>query len=162
MRNQIVMKTGIFATPQPSVTMCAFRMTCVIERFGNITPLQGKIIVGIKRCTFIDTPAHGAMIDNNIILISAPNGIAFIGEYFVAQSETHETDNHITCTDLHFIITQANAITRSCLTCNRYISLRYIQSAFKDNNTRNFKKNGPRTGLIQSPSECSHRTIIGQ
>ena len=60
-----MVETGTFATPDTTITMAAFTMYGVGKTFAENTPLHGKILVVIEGRTFVGTPAHRAMVDND-------------------------------------------------------------------------------------------------
>ena len=66
MRQHIVVKTGPFSAPNTAIAVRALTMNRFPEAFTQNTPLHGKIGIIVKRSTFIGTPAHGAMIDNDV------------------------------------------------------------------------------------------------
>lgn len=72
-----MVETGTFATPDTTITMAAFTMYGVGKTFAENTPLHGKILVVIEGRTFVGTPAHRAMVDNDVLMVTSPQSIIF-------------------------------------------------------------------------------------
>jgi hypothetical protein len=46
--------------------MSSFVVKRICQTLADDTPLHGKVGISIEGSTFVCTPAHGAMVDNNI------------------------------------------------------------------------------------------------
>ena len=75
MSYQIVMKTRWLSSPNTSVTMFSFFVYGTGQAFTDDTPLHGEILIIVKRGTFVCTPTHGAMINNNIFLAHGTHSV---------------------------------------------------------------------------------------
>ena len=89
-----MVETGTFATPDTTITMAAFTMYGVGKTFAENTPLHGKILVVIEGRTFVGTPAHRAMVDNDVLMVTSPQSIIF-RLFFVAHAAADKTDDNI-------------------------------------------------------------------
>src|SRR5690606_14989073 len=109
--DQVMMKTRAIATPDTAIPMRSFFVQGIVEALRNDTPLKGKILVCIKRSSFIGTPAHGAMIDDYIFAVPAPDGIAFY-LFFISQSESEKANDYVIGPDKYRVIFKGDTITR--------------------------------------------------
>ena len=89
-----MVETGTFATPDTTITMAAFTMYGVGKTFAENTPLHGKILVVIEGRTFVGTPAHRAMVDNDVLMVTSPQSIIF-RLFLVAHAAADKTDDNI-------------------------------------------------------------------
>lgn len=89
-----MVETGTFATPDTTITMAAFTMYGVGKTFAENTPLHGKILVVIERRTFVGTPAHRAMVDDDVLMVTSPQSIIF-RLFLVAHAAADKTDDNI-------------------------------------------------------------------
>ena len=89
-----MVETGTFATPDTTITMAAFTMYGVGKTFADNTPLHGKILVVIEGRTFVGTPAHRAMVDNDVLMVTSPQSIIF-RLFLVAHAAADKTDDNI-------------------------------------------------------------------
>ena len=89
-----MVETGTFATPDTTIAMAAFTMYGVGKTFAENTPLHGKILVVIEGRTFVGTPAHRAMVDNDVLMVTSPQSIIF-RLFLVAHAAADKTDDNI-------------------------------------------------------------------
>ncbi len=112
--NQIVVKTRGLSAPNAAITMLSFLVNGIGQAFTYYAPLQGKILIIVKGGTFIGTPAHGAVIHNNILLAHSTHGIV-LSSPLISHSGAYITNNHIIGRNQQRIIFQTNTLTGSRL-----------------------------------------------
>jgi hypothetical protein len=113
---QVVVVAGSRSAPIASVTVGTLGMTGVVKTLGNEAPLHGQVFHAVYRTTFVDAPANGAMVDDDVFLIHASQTITFMISYIgVAQAKTHKADDDVARVDGEGVIGDADTITRCCL-----------------------------------------------
>src|SRR5688572_27998136 len=123
------------AAPDTAITMplvifiAAFKMIGIIQRFGDDIPLQRCAIAPIDRHTFIRTPAHTAMVYDDVRSPRSAQGIVAAAAIYhtfslvpVTQAEPHVTDDDVVAPKAHRVIGNANAIARRGLSGNRGVT----------------------------------------
>ena len=124
MRQQIMMKRRRLTAPYTTIPMSTFFVNGICKAFADNTPLQRKITVIIKSSTFIGTPTHGAMVNNDITMMfkTIHRIIAFLF-YLCPHTRTDKTDYYIICLYAQRIIFQTDTISRRCLSSNGNITV---------------------------------------
>ena len=162
---QVVMEGGVLAPPDTSITMGTLLMSGIAQALSQDAPLQGEVLILVERGTFIHRPAHGAMVQDDIIVATAPDGVLLCAVAFrildgVAKAETDETDNDIGGLDVCRIIFQADTVSGSRLTGNGDIPLIDFQYRLKSDFTGNVENDGASSGLAERPSKRPFTGII--
>ena len=122
----VVMERCVFASPYSAIAMLSLRMVRIFQALREDTPLHGEILVSIERCTFVDGPCHGTMVENDIPVSPAPDTVFTICiEHLVSQTETDETDDDIVSLDYRGVVLYADTVTRCCLPGYREIPVLY-------------------------------------
>src|SRR5690554_635091 len=103
MHQKIVVKTRLFTAPNAHVTMPTLVVHRITKTLGKQTPLHGKIVVVVERRSLIGGPAHGTMIQDNILPAPPPDGIV-LRRLFVAHSKAQKTNNKIAGIYLHRVV----------------------------------------------------------
>src|SRR5699024_5493193 len=109
-----MMKTTSYGSPYTTITMGSFGMGRLIQAFGDNTPLQSKIFIGIEGSYFICSPTQGTMIKNHIFNPSASNSISFKLMH-ITKSKPYIPDNNIISIYLNRVIPNSNSVTWSRL-----------------------------------------------
>ena len=104
----------------------------VIERFGNKVPLQGSAVATIYGECFIGTPAHCAMIDDNMLsscttkcIVAAVSIHHTATLVFIAHAETKVAYNDIIATECNGLVCYTYPVARRCLTGHGQIAFQY-------------------------------------
>ena len=63
------------------------------------------------------------MVDDDILVVTSPDGIGTIALRNFSKTETQISDNHVVCIDDSRIVLYTYAISRSSLTVNCQVSL---------------------------------------
>ena len=106
------------------------------------------------------------MVDYPVLLIETAKAIPTVGtidkHILIAEAESHIPYYDIVGLDSHWIVCYANAISRSCLSCNGDIADSDVECRFKMNGARYIKHDGLYTSLAECSSESTHRTVVGK
>src|SRR5690554_3717261 len=159
MSNQVVMKGRPASTPNGTIAMCAFVVRGITQTLGNVTPLQGKILVLIKRHTLIGTPTHRTMVDDDALLKTSTQCIGLCFEA-IPHTKTKKTQNNIARININLMIGDGYAITRCRMTRNRQISVINGNAAAQLNNTGHLKNDNTRSGCGYSRAKRARTKII--
>ena len=119
-----MVKSSRLSTPDTSITMRSLFVDRIGETFTDDAPLKSEITVIIECGTFVRTPTHGAVVYDNVLVrfCTIHCVVTFLFDVD-SHTGTDETDDYIVCLNRECIVFQANAITRSCLSCNGHITI---------------------------------------
>src|SRR5689334_12419371 len=117
-RQQVMVEGSTLSAPYTRVSMIAFGIYGVIQAFTENRPLQRKVLYIVESTCFIYGPAHGAMIENYIVVIAFEGiGSIIYHSFCIAQPESYVADNDIAGLHGNRILCNAYTITRRCLSC---------------------------------------------
>ena len=173
MCQQVVVEGSVLATPDTAIAVVAFGMQAAIPHgFGNQAPLHGHVHIAVERSRLVDAPAHGAMIQDDVIQVTSPDAVFAVRlagidvllrpRRLVTQAETHEADDDIVSLQDHRIILQADTVAGSRLACDGQVSLVNFQIGGQGDEARHVKHDSARSGLAHRPAKRAFRTVIGQ
>ena len=153
------MEAGSFASPDAAIAVATLAMDGVGEAFAEDAPLQGEVFVAVEGRTFICTPAHAAMVDDDVLLIASPHGI-ILRFQFVAHAASDEADDDVVGLYHKRVVLQADAVAWSCLSGYGDVSILYFKRLLQLDDARYVEDDDtwPRHG--QAVSERSGTTII--
>lgn len=120
------MEAGSFTSPDAAIAVATLAMDGVGEAFAEDAPLQGEVLVAVEGRTFICTPAHAAMVDDDVLLIASPHGIILCFQ-FVAHAASDEADDDVVGLHYERIVLQADAVAWSCLSGYGDVSILYFK-----------------------------------
>ena len=72
MSHEVVMKTCQLTAPDAAIAMSTLGVTRVGEALCHGTPLHGEVVVVIERSHLVDTPAEGAVVEDDTRLVALP------------------------------------------------------------------------------------------
>ena len=105
--------------------MASLVVSCVGEALGDGAPLHGEVAVVVERCHLIDTPTERAVVEDDVLVMAPPAGISSIVDiHGIAATHTDEAHDHVVGIHCNGVITEGDAIARSCLSGNGHIALR--------------------------------------
>lgn len=111
--------------------MSTLVVTCVIETLCYGTPLHGEVLVVVERSSLVDTPAHRAMVDDDVVAIASPERIStIVNIYGIATANAYETNDYVVCLVLQSVVAECDTITRGCLSFNSYITIFIVRLLF--------------------------------
>src|SRR4051812_48438601 len=116
-RGDVMMARACRPSPKPSITLRAFFVQRTRQAFAYQTPLNGEIGAFVDGESFINSPAHRAMINNQMAPTPAKAILFF--SFFVPRAKAHVPNDHIVRIEIHLIILYANSVSRRRLTRNR-------------------------------------------
>ena len=117
MCQQIMMKRSFCSSPDRSISMFAFSMTCCAKTFGNQAPLNSQILTTIYRTTFIYRPTNRAMVNDQIPAICTSKSVR-LSTSFVAYTKTQIADYYIISIDSYRITGYTDTLSRRTLPGN--------------------------------------------
>ena len=84
---QVMMIRGSAATPVSAIAVGTLLVSGIVETLADDAPLDGKVTIAIDGQTFINAPADGAVVDDDIVTATASQTVALmVGHFSVAQS----------------------------------------------------------------------------
>ena len=144
------MERGILATPNTAITMSALSMTGIAQRFGDGTPLHGKVAIVVERSHFIATPRHRAVVENDVLFIASPDSIGTIVHVlYLTTTETNESDNNIVGRAIDGVIAQSDTRRGSRLSGDGNIAILDLQIRFQIDITGHVEHDGTRAAFTQ-------------
>ena len=72
MSYKVMMEACQLTTPDAAIAMSTLGVTWIGEAFGYSTPLHGEVVVVIERSHLVDTPAEGAVVEDDTRLVALP------------------------------------------------------------------------------------------
>ena len=144
------------ASPQTAISVASLYMNRVSQTFADNTPLHCHICISIEWSTFVCTPTHRAVVDNDIFLSRIrrliPIHRIIFRFTFISHTTTDKTNDNIVSIDTQCIILQTNSCSWSCLTGNSYIIILYNQLFGQSYNSSHGKHNRTLSGFLNSPT----------
>ena len=173
MGQDVMMERGVLAAPETAITVVPLRMQlAVLHGFRNQAPLEGEVLVSVERGGLVDAPAHGAVVQDHVVQVAAPDAVFAIGlagldlrrgpRGFVAQAETDETDDDIGSLQVHRIVLEADPVARGRLARDRQVALGNLEVGLQLDDAGHVEDDGAGAGLVHGPAEGSLRTGVLQ
>ncbi len=142
----------------------------MIKAFAKDAPLQCKILDIVERTRFVDRPAHGAMVDHDIMVIARIGIERIIDDAIgIAETETNITEDNVAAFDGSCILTDTDTVARRRLPGNGEAVFLDLQCAVEINRSRYLEYDGAVTlanGIAQATGagvvevgHFIHRTI---
>ena len=72
MSHEVVVETCQLTTPDAAIAMSALGVTGICEALCHGAPLHGEVVVVIERSHLVDTPAEGAVVEDDTRLVALP------------------------------------------------------------------------------------------
>ena len=160
---QVVMERGTTTAPVAAIAMRTLRVSTFHQTLSYQAPLHSGILIAQHRQTFVDGPAHRAMVDDDVLLVQCTKAIPSVGtiqqHIHIAQSEAHVTHNHVTALDSARIVGHADAIAWSRLSSDGDITTD-VECRLQMNRSRNIEHNNLRSRLPQCPAQRTRTRVI--
>ena len=119
MSQQVVVEGGVLTTPDATIAVGTLVVDGVAEALRQYAPLQGEVLNAVERAALIDTPADGAVVDDDIAGLAACMEIGIHRIVLVAGGVTHaatdEAHDDIARGNAETVVLQTDAIARSRL-----------------------------------------------
>ena len=98
--------------------MSTLGVTRVGEALCHGTPLHGEVVVVIERSHLVDTPAEGAVVEDDAGLVALPWSISSVVDVLLLSTANADETDDVVATRLNRIIAQGDAWRRGCLSEN--------------------------------------------
>ena len=106
----IVMERNIASAPYSSISVLALMVYRAVQGFGYNAPLYRRIRQSVERCVFIRCPAHGTMVDNNILHMAGTKCIVFVLRCR-SHPETDISHYDLIGSDIHSVVLQSDTLS---------------------------------------------------
>ena len=135
MGQDVMVEGGVLAAPEAAIAVIPLRVElAVLHGLGNQAPLHGEILVAVEGSRLVHAPAHGAVVQDDMVQITAPDAVLAVGlagldlgggpGSLVTEPETQETDDHVigTLGQIRRIVFEADTVAGSRLARNGQIA----------------------------------------
>ena len=112
--DDVVVERHVPSSPDAAVAMLALAVYGTVQGLGDDAPLYGCIADGIERSVFVRSPAHGTVVDDEILHMACPESIILVFRCR-AHTETHISDYHLISPYIHPMVPESDAFPRSRL-----------------------------------------------
>ena len=141
------MKRSPLATPDTPIAVLSLRATWIGQCFSQSAPLHGEVFVVVIRGYFVNAPGEGAVVEDDIVELSAPGGISTIIDIFkLGTADSDKAHDDIVARQANGIISQGNALSRSSLSGNGKTVTLDEEIRFEVHITTHVKDNGAVAG----------------
>jgi len=114
----------------------------ITQTLGNDAPLQGEVFILVKGDALIGRPAHGAVVNDDVLAETAPQGIPFLLGG-IAHPEPEIADNDVVGIDENRIVAQGDAVAGSRLAGDGDIPFGDLKCRFELYGSGDLKKDDP-------------------
>ena len=171
MSQEVVVEGSVLAAPDAAVAVVSLAVEpALFHGLCNNAPLQGHVGVGIEGGGFVNAPAHGAVIQDDILVVAAPNAVFAVGLVtadiglapvaFISKAEAHKADNHIVGVDVGRVVLDADAVSGGRLAGDGDISLGNLEIRGQFNGPSHVKDNGAGAAGLDGCAEGTGSLVI--
>ena len=148
MRQEVVVVGGVVAAPDAAITVGALVVDGVAEAFRNDVPLEGEILHPVEGSALVGAPAHGAMVDDDLLVFVVVvahhlHGVVF-RLFLIAHPAADETDDHVAGADAEGVVLQADTVTGGALAGDGQVSPRDVQLLLQGDGAGHVEDDGQR------------------
>ena len=168
---EVVVEGSVLAAPDAAVAVVSLAVEpALFHGLCNNAPLQGHVGVGIEGGGFVNAPAHGAVIQDDIFVVAAPDAVFAVGlsildiglapVAFVSKTEAHKADNHIVRIDVGGVVLDADAVSGGRLAGNGDVSLGNLEVRRQLDGPSHVKDNGAGAAGLDGCAEGTGSLVI--
>ena len=169
----VVVEGGVLAAPEAAIAVISLRVKfAVLHGLGDQAPLEGEILVAIEGSRLVHAPTHGAVVQDHVIQVTAPDAVLAVGlagcdvgfrpRRLVAQAETDEPDDDVGSLQVHRIVLQADAVARSRLARDGEVALGNLEVGLELDDAGDVEDDGAGPALVHGPAQRAFRTGVLQ
>src|SRR5690554_4933866 len=160
MHEQVIQKRGIASSPYSPIPMCTFIVGRKAQALGEDAPLQGEVLVVIKRGAFVGGPTYRAVVDHDVFPAVCPKSIFISRDFSVAHPKAEEADNHVVCLNLHGVVGQGDTPARCRLPRQGEVSLADSELAGKVDGAAHLENDDARSLPVHRVAQRPGETVI--
>ena len=97
-----------WSSPDAAESVMSFFVGGLIEALGDQTPLDGDVLRAVDRETFVHAPAGRAVVDDDVLLITAFDGVHPLSSG-VSEPDAEEAHDHLVGFDVELVVRKTDA-----------------------------------------------------
>ena len=155
----VVVERGVASAPQTAVAVLALAVNRVAQALREQAPLHREVAVCVERCALVGRPRHGAVVEDQVLVVAAPDGVVLIlGD--IAHAETHVADDDVVGLHLHGVVAQADAVARGGLSGDGQVVVLDLERLRQADRAADVEDDNACTRLADGVAQCTGRTVV--